>query len=78
MFVIFMFTPLTAIRPTSPVGTAKCYRKLRKQQFTDLTDSTGYLSLYDWLLLPIMSRGQTLGLISEVLLSYFRKMKDFQ
>jgi hypothetical protein len=53
MFVIFMFAPLPAIWPTSPVGTAKCYRKLRKQQFTDLTDSAGYLSLYDWLRLPI-------------------------
>lgn len=38
MFVIFMLTPLPAIRPISPVATAKCHRALRKQHFIDMTD----------------------------------------
>lgn len=38
MFVTFMLTPMPAIRPTSPVATARCYRALRKQQFIELTD----------------------------------------
>jgi len=35
---LYVVTPLAAIKPTSPVATAKCYRALRKQQFIDLTD----------------------------------------